>query len=214
MVHARDVKPMIDKALKGCDKIASFEDWLDREDFRCGILRIDELDFIEKEMKQLEFLRRCDEIEEVTIYIMSPGGKVYTAFAMLDEINLLAETKKVTLIVQGYAASAASMIILQANGIRLSMPNARFLLHEPRRSVFFASERESDLQDITEEMATIKNKVIDLLASRTGKSAEEVKEKFNRKEAWMSAKEALEWGLIDGILGENSVEEEPKRTSG
>jgi ATP-dependent Clp protease, protease subunit len=212
MTHARDVTPRIDKALKGCDKIASFEDWLDREDFRKGILRIDDLDFIDKEMKILEFMRDCDEVEEVTIYIMSPGGKIYTAFAIFDEINLIAETKKVNLVVQGYAASAAAMIILQSNGTRLSMPSARFLLHEPRRTVFFASERESELQDITEEIAKSKQKIISLMATRCGRTEAEVKAKIDRKESWMSADEALEWGLIDGIIGDKRVKEESATT--
>jgi len=67
----------------------------------------------------------------------------------------------------------------------------------------FRDESTSQLEDEAAELNRITNKVIEILASRCNKSKEEVRQLIRRREVWMDAKEAKEWGLIDEIIGEN-----------
>jgi|GEM_PF-3316867 len=140
----------------------------------------------------------------ITIRLTSTGGNAYLAFAIYDTLRELSLSgKKIKIIVEGLAASAAAMIILQAADRRLAYPTASFLLHEPRRWTMFRDESTSQLEDEAAELNRITNKVIEILASRCNKSKEEVRQLIRRREVWMDAKEAKEWGLIDEIIGEN-----------
>lgn len=139
--------------------------------------------------------------KKIQFKITSPGGSIYHAFSLYDKIVALdKEGIKVEALVEGYAASAASMIVLQAFPMRISTTNARFLLHEPRRFVFFAQERTSDIKDESREMNVLSDMIYDILAKRCGKEKEEIEKFVERKEVWLSAREAKEFGLIDKII--------------
>jgi ATP-dependent Clp endopeptidase proteolytic subunit ClpP len=132
---------------------------------------------------------------------MSPGGDIYHAFAIYDAMKTMSkEGYKIEATVEGCAASAAAMIILQAADFRKSMENARFLLHEARRWVFMTVERGSDVEDEHKELQALHKIMFDILAHRTGKSYEAIAKVIQRREIWMSAKEAKEFGLIDEIV--------------
>jgi len=145
-----------------------------------------------------------DWLPGITIRLTSTGGNAYLAFGIYDALRDISNSgKKVYMIVEGLAASAAAMIILQAADRRLAYPTASFLLHEPRRWTMFRDESTSQLEDEAAELNRITNKVIDILASRCNKTKEEVRQLIRRREVWMDAKEAKEWGLIDEIIGED-----------
>lgn len=99
----------------------------------------------------------------------------------------------------GIAASAAAMIILQAGDRRTCTPSTRFLLHEPSRWTFYKSETLSNLVDEAQEMKAITNQIAKIMSEKTGHSIEELMNLISRKEVWMSAEEALKWGIIDKI---------------
>lgn len=138
-------------------------------------------------------------IDNVYAMISSPGGGVYYAFCVYDQLCRLNAHIPVTTHVEGWAASAACMIVLQAGRHRVAAPHSRFLLHEIRQWVFFELERKSDVDDKAREMKALEAMIIGILASRCGRTEEEVLERMSRQEVWMSAQEALEWGLIDEI---------------
>lgn len=182
--------------------IDGFFDWLRYQNFENNVLRMDD------EITQYNlthYLNALDEYQrrepkEVTIFLDSPGGNAYAAFALYDAIRLLSDSGVfVTIIVEGLAASAAAMIILQAADKRVANKNARFLLHEIRRWVFFSMERQSELEDAIEEMNALAKQITNLIAERCGHKRAEVEKLIKRKEVWMSAKKALDWNLIDEI---------------
>ena len=151
---------------------------------------------------ELSVIRDAEWLSSVTIKITSIGGNAYLAFGIYDALRELSKWgKEVYVVVEGLAASAAAMIVLQGADKRLAYPTASFLLHEPRRWTMFRDETTSQLEDEAAELNRITNKVIDILASRCNKTKEEVRELIRRREVWMDAKEAKDWGLIDEIIG-------------
>jgi ATP-dependent Clp endopeptidase proteolytic subunit ClpP len=150
-------------------------------------------------LREIDEIKRC-KIPHVTLYITSPGGDCYDAFAIYDAIKDLSSSGvKVIAIVEGWAASAAAMILLQAADERYCRPSTRFLLHEVRRWAF-AEEKASELQDEVKEINVITNMILEILSKKCNRSKEEVKKLIERREVWMSAEEALEWGLVDQIV--------------
>jgi len=152
---------------------------------------------------EISTMRDAEWLPSVTIKLTSIGGNAYLAFGIYDALRELSKWgKEVYVVVEGLAASAAAMIVLQGADKRLAYPTASFLLHEPRRWTMFRDETTSQLEDEAAELNRITNKVIDILASRCNKTKEEVRDLIRRREVWMDAKEAKEWGLIDEIINE------------
>ena len=140
-------------------------------------------------------------IKNIKFFITSPGGSAYHALALYDRlISLKNVGVKTEAYVEGWAASAASMIVLQAMNKRYATANSRFLIHEPRRWTFMARERVSDMQDETKEMVALSDIVNSIMAKRCKKSSKDIDRVVSRKEVWMSAREAKAFGLIDGIV--------------
>lgn len=139
--------------------------------------------------------------KKLTLQILSPGGEVYASFAMYDYFRSISNKGvKTTAVVLGYAASAAAAIALQAADVRTCYPSTRFLLHEIRRWSFGGVEKTSDLKDETREFDALNKMITDILIKRCGKTEKEISDLTERKEIWLSAKEALDWGLIDKII--------------
>ena len=103
--------------------------------------------------------------------------------------------------VEGMAASAASMIVLQGVDKRYATQNARFLIHEVRRFIMFAQERATELMEQSKEMNSLTDIVYSILAKRMKKNKKQIHELINRKEVWLSSVEAKKIGLIDNIVG-------------
>mgnify|MGYP001605685231 FL=1 len=166
-----------------------------------GVIRLSvELDdcSVDEFLDEFAYVQSVPDINAITLEIMCPGGECYPAFGAYDVI--VASPKPVTGVVVGYAASAAAMIVLQACGWRVAYPHARFLIHEIHE-LRFGLEKLSSAEDNARELGAVQDTIIDLLARRTGKSEEAIKLVIERREYWMSAREALEFGLIDRILG-------------
>ena len=135
--------------------------------------------------------------------INSPGGEVSESFAIYDLIREASSpTMPVTVTALGMAASAACMIVLQAGDKRFSYPNTIFMLHELSKSRG-KSETTTESADNTREIRKIQHQTLSILSKRSGKSVDTIAKLLRRKELWLSAQEAKEWGLIDGIVGED-----------
>lgn len=149
--------------------------------------------------------------DQFTVYLNSPGGYAYDSLKLYDGYRFECQQHNLnfTIVVEGWAASAASMIFLQAADHRLAQPHARFLLHELRRWGDFGEETTSQIQDEAKELEALTQIVVKILADRCGQSRRTVRNLLNRKETFMNAEQALKWGLIDGILGrDNDVSKE------
>ena len=150
-------------------------------------------------IRDIEYaIARRPEGEGITLFINSPGGGITDALAIYDFIVSINPRNPIVGIVRGQASSAASMIVLQAVGRRVATLQARLHLHEPSNWSFGPIEA-SRIRDDAAEITRLEHVVLSILSHRVKKSVEDLRLELGRRETWMSAEEALEWGLIDEI---------------
>ncbi len=153
-------------------------------------------------IRDMEYALEITPETKLILFINSPGGEYHSSIGLYDYIVRLQKLRStyVTGFVQGQAASAASMIILQACDTRISSVHSRFLLHEPGRWGTTNIEKVSSIQDTTNDLKEIHSVVLGILADRSGKKVSVIRTELERRDVWLSATEALAWGLIDEIV--------------
>jgi len=157
-------------------------------------------DLSEKILPRLLLLEAEDPEKPVKVLINSPGGAVDDGFAIYDMMRYI--RCPVTSICIGLAASAATIILLGGDkGRRLALPNTRILLHQPSQSMRGVA---SDIEISANEILRIRRRINDLLARETGQSLDQIAKDLNR-DYWLSAEQAVEYGLIDRVI-ENAAE--------
>jgi len=136
-----------------------------------------------------------DSEAPIDIYINSPGGSVDAGFAIYDMTRFI--SAPVRCMCTGLTASAAVIVLLAApKEHRLSLPNARILIHQPSGG---ASGSVADIQIEANEILKIRQRINELIARETGQPVEKV-EQDTRRNYWLSAEESLEYGLISRII--------------
>ncbi len=146
---------------------------------------------------QLLFLESEDPEKDVFFYINSPGGSVTAGLGIYDTMQYI--TPEVSTLCIGQAASMGALLLSAgAKGKRYALPNARVMIHQPLGGF---QGQASDIEIHAEEMRRIKSNLNGILAHHTGKSQDEVKADTER-DNFMSAAEAKEYGLIDGVVTE------------
>ena len=131
--------------------------------------------------------------KDVTLYINSPGGLVSGMFAVYDVVNLM--RAKVNTVCVGVAASAAAFLLGTTTGSRSATENARIMIHQPLGG---ARGQAVDIQIQARQIAFLRNRLNQILADRTGKPVEQI-EKDTDRDFWLSAPDAVEYGLIDEV---------------
>lgn len=145
---------------------------------------------------QLLFLESQAPGKDIYMYINSPGGSVVDGFAIIDTMNHI--KCDVSTIVVGSAASMAAVILSSgAKGKRLALPHAEVMIHQPLASL--PKKQISDIDIHVERMHDMKRELLGLLAYNCGKSYDELLRDTDR-DNFMTAKQALEYGLIDKIM--------------
>lgn len=135
--------------------------------------------------------------DDITLFIDSPGGEMYGMFALHDTVQLLGSTVHTRCV--GVAASAAAVLLATGTGTRSATENARIMVHQPLGASEGSAE---DIRINAEEAATMRRRMEDLLAERTGQPLERIQEDTNR-DFWLSAAEAVDYGLIDEVATRN-----------
>ena len=149
----------------------------------------------QKVMAQLLVLDAEDCERPIRVYINSPGGSVDAGFAIYDSMRFV--KSPVIAVCAGLAASAATVILLGADkGKRLSLPNTRFLLHQPSTGM---QGQASDVAIGAQEIIKLRRRINELLAEETGQPLDRI-EADTHRDYWMTAAEAVEYGLIDGTI--------------
>jgi ATP-dependent Clp protease protease subunit len=144
---------------------------------------------------QLLFLESQDPEKDIHLYINSPGGSVTAGLAIYDTIQYLKPA--VQTICLGQAASMGALLLAcGTRGKRAALPSARILIHQPWGGV---SGQAVDIGIQARELVRIKRLIVQYFAEHAGKSAEEVERDLER-DFYMSAEEALQYGIIDKIL--------------
>jgi ATP-dependent Clp protease, protease subunit len=146
---------------------------------------------------QLLFLAQDDPEREVQLYINSPGGSIDAGLAIYDTMHLI-QPPVATLCV-GIAASMAAWLLAGGEkGKRAALPNSRILIHQAS-SGFQGTAADIEVQ--ARELLRLETRMHELLAADTGQSPERIANDINR-DYWMSAAEALEYGVIDNVVGQ------------
>ena len=144
---------------------------------------------------QLLFLESEDPSKDIHLYINSPGGMVTAGMAIYDTMQYI--KCDVSTICIGMAASMGAFLLAGgAKGKRLALPNAEVMIHQPSGG---AKGQATEIQLAAENILKTKKKLNQMLADNTGKPYEVVAADTER-DHWMSADEALDYGLIDGII--------------
>ena len=144
---------------------------------------------------QMLFLEGEVPEKDIHFYINSPGGSVSAGMAIYDTMQYI--KCDVSTICVGMAASMGAFLLAGGTkGKRFSLPNSEILIHQPLGG---AQGQASDIAIQAAHMARIKENLNNILAANTGKSIEEITKDTDR-DNWMSAEEALKYGLIDRIV--------------
>lgn len=147
---------------------------------------------------QLLFLESEDPDREISLYINSPGGSITDGMAIVDTINYI--KCPVSTICVGLAASMGAVLLASgAKGKRYATPNAEILIHQPLIAGGGLSGQTTEIKIHADHMVRTREKLNKLLSERTGQSLETI-ERDTERDNYMTAEEALKYGLIDGIM--------------
>ncbi len=144
---------------------------------------------------ELLFLEAEDPEKDIQLYINSPGGSVTAGMAIYDTMQYI--KCDVSTICVGMAASMGSFLLAGgAKGKRMALPNAEIMIHQPSGG---AQGQATEIQIVAEHILTIRQKLNKILAENTGQKLEVIKIDTER-DNYMSAEEAMKYGLIDKVI--------------
>jgi ATP-dependent Clp protease protease subunit len=144
---------------------------------------------------QLLFLEAQDPDKDIYFYINSPGGVITSGLSMFDTMNYI-KPDIVTICIGQAASMGAFLLASGTKGKRYALPHARIMIHQPSGG---AQGQSTDIQIQAQEIQRLKDTLNEILAEKTGKTAKRI-EKDTERDNFMSAKEAVEYGLIDKVL--------------
>ena len=144
-------------------------------------------------------MMESENTNPITFYINSPGGSADGGFAIFDLMNFV-ESPIIT-ICSGICASAAILIFLGGRrGRRYSLPNSRFLLHQPSTQ---AQGTASDLQITAQEIVKLRSRYNEIVSAEVAQSVEKIT-KDSARDFWLSAEEAKNYGLVSKVIKSRS----------
>ncbi len=144
---------------------------------------------------QLLYLEAQDPDKDIQFYINSPGGSVSDGLAIYDTMQYI--KCDVSTICVGMAASMGAFLLSSGTkGKRIALPNAEVMIHQPAAGT---KGKVTDMEIDVEHFLKIKQRLNKILAENTGKTPEQVKEDSER-DRWMTAEEAVAYGLIDRVI--------------
>jgi ATP-dependent Clp protease protease subunit len=144
---------------------------------------------------QLLFLEAQDPDKDIYFYINSPGGVITSGFSIFDTMNYI-KPDIVTICIGQAASMGAFLLASGTEGKRYALPNSRIMIHQPLGG---AQGQATDILIQAEEIKRLKDTLNKILAEKTGKKVKQI-EKDTDRDYFMSAQEAVEYGLIDSVL--------------
>jgi ATP-dependent Clp protease protease subunit len=144
---------------------------------------------------QLLFLESENPEKDISLYINSPGGSVSAGMAIFDTMQFI--KPNVSTLCTGLAASMGAFLLAAgAKGKRFSLPNSRIMIHQPSGG---SQGQASDIEIQAREILYLRERLNKILAEQTGRTVEQIAKETDR-DHFMSADEAVEYGLIDKVL--------------
>lgn len=148
-------------------------------------------------IRKIWFLEHADPGKPILFVINSPGGSVDAGWAIWDQLHMI--SSPVTTLVTGLAASMGSVLSLSAAPKRrFATPNSRIMIHQPHVMGIIRGQA-TDLAIHAEEIIRSRDALITLYSKQTGKDTKTIEKALDR-DHWFSAKEAQEFGLLDGVV--------------
>jgi ATP-dependent Clp protease protease subunit len=157
---------------------------------------------------QLLYLAREDASKPIRMYINSPGGQVYSGMAIYD--TMLQVECPVSTVAVGFTASFGTVLLTAGTkGMRYALPNATIHMHQPLGG---AQGQATDIAIQAQEILRLRNRLNRILSHHTGQTVDKIAQDTDR-DIYMSATEAMEYGLVDEVL-RSPIEFEEKRSNG
>ena len=158
---------------------------------------------------QLLYLDNADPGKDISIYINSPGGSVYAGFGIYDTMQYVG--CDVSTMCTGMAASmAAVLLVAGAEGKRYALPHSRVMIHQPMGGM---QGQASDIEIAAKEILKVKAELYKIIADHSGRSVKDI-ERDSDRDKWMTASEALEYGMIDKVLTSTKQTAKEKKADG
>lgn len=147
---------------------------------------------------QLLYLDSADPGKDISLYINSPGGIVYSGLGIYDTMQFI--SSNVSTICTGMAASmAAVLLVAGTKGKRFALKHSRVMIHQPMGG---AQGQASDIEITAREIQKMKKELYAIISNHSGKDYEQI-EKDSDRDYWMTSEEAKEYGMIDEVLIRN-----------
>jgi ATP-dependent Clp protease protease subunit len=144
---------------------------------------------------QMLFLEAQDPEKDIYFYINSPGGVITSGLSIYDTMNYI-KPDVVTICIGQAASMGAFLLASGAEGKRYALPSVRIMIHQPSGG---AQGQSTDIQIHAKEIQRLKDMLNEILASKTGKTVKRI-EKDTERDNFMSAQEAVEYGIVDKVL--------------
>ena len=147
---------------------------------------------------QLLFLESEDPTKDINLYINSPGGSVTAGMAIYDTMNYI--KCDVSTVCMGMAASMGAFLLAGgAKGKRFALPTAEVMIHQPSGG---AQGQATEIRIVAEQILRTKKKLNEILAANTGQPLEVI-ERDTERDNYMTAEEAVKYGLIDAVISKH-----------
>lgn len=147
---------------------------------------------------QFLFLESEDPTKDINLYINSPGGSVTAGMAIYDTMNYI--KCDVSTVCMGMAASMGAFLLAGgAKGKRFALPNAEVMIHQPSGG---AQGQATEIRIVAEQILRTKKKLNEILAANTGQPLEVI-ERDTERDNYMTAEEAVKYGLIDAVISKH-----------
>jgi ATP-dependent Clp protease protease subunit len=144
---------------------------------------------------QLLHLAYDDSTKDIKLYINSPGGSVYDGMAIYDTIQYI-KPDVMTIGIGLQASMGAFLLSSGTKGKRFALPSSRIMIHQPSSGT---QGKVTDMEITLRETILLKQQLNQILAKNTGQKLSKIEKDVDR-DFWMSAKEAAEYGIIDGVI--------------
>ena len=143
---------------------------------------------------QLLYLDSVDSERDINLYLNTPGGSVYAGLGIYDTMQFV--KARVSTICTGLAASMGAVLLVAGEqGMRAGLPHSRIMIHQPLGGI---QGQASDIEITAKEILKLKEELYQIISDKSGKSMEQIRKDADR-DHWMTAAEALEYGMIDKV---------------
>ena len=143
---------------------------------------------------QLLYLDSVDSERDINIYLNTPGGSVYAGLGIYDTMQFIGS--RVATICTGMAASMGAVLLVAGEkGMRAALPHSRVMIHQPLGGI---QGQASDIEITAREILKLKDELYQIISDHSGQTVEKIRQDADR-DYWMTAKEALEYGMIDKV---------------